>query len=333
MLTPPDGLPEDALVSLLAEDWHIKATSVAYRPVGWGCHHWEVVDDENTRWFVTANELDNRRNSEHETRDVAFDRLSASMAAAHALRAHGYAFVVAPLPTVAGEIVVRARDAFGVTVNPFVDGQSFEWGEFPDSEHRRAVLDFVVALHTAPAELRRHAMTDDFGIPYRDAVTALIETDGGVDTPVADHGPYARPTAELLGKHAGALRRLFDRYDALVAAHASTSRAVLTHGETHPGNTMRTADGWLLIDWDTALLAPPERDLWSLDPGDGSILAAYANATGVSPLAETLELYRLGWDLKDLAVDVARFRRPHGDTVDDRQTFDLLRGLVKHIAG
>ncbi|WP_432843998.1 phosphotransferase family protein [Dactylosporangium sp. CA-092794] len=36
---------------------------------------------------------------------------------------------------------------------------------------------------------------------------------------------------------------------------------VLTHGEPHPGNTMRTGGGWLLIDWDTALLAAPERDL------------------------------------------------------------------------
>ena len=33
------------------------------------------------------------------------------------------------------------------------------------------------------------------------------------------------------------------------------ARMVLTHGEPHPGNTMRTVDGWRLIDWDTALVA------------------------------------------------------------------------------
>ena len=69
----------------------------------------------------------------------------------------------------------------------------------------------------------------------------------------------------------------------MAAARAQPSGAVLTHGEPHPGNTMLTADGWVLIDWDTALAAPPERDLWSLDPGDGSVLDAYARLTGVTP--------------------------------------------------
>ena len=64
-------------------------------------------------------------------------------------------------------------------------------------------------------------------------------------------------------------------YDALVAGDGRRTDAevVLTHGEPHPGNTMRTEDGWRLIDWDTARIAPPERDLWSINPGDGSMLA------------------------------------------------------------
>ena len=75
---------------------------------------------------------------------------------------------------------------------------------------------------------------------------------------------------------------------------------------------MSTTAGWLLIDWDTARIAPPERDLWHLDPGDGSILARYAEATGVPPLPSMLELYRLRWDLADLAMEAYRFRRHHG---------------------
>ncbi len=43
----------------------------------------------------------------------------------------------------------------------------------------------------------------------------------------------------------------------------SSGTVLLTHGEPHPGNAMLAADGWRLVDWDTALVAPLERDLWA----------------------------------------------------------------------
>ncbi|XTZ15179.1 phosphotransferase family protein [Micromonospora echinospora] len=169
---------------------------------------------------------------------------------------------------------------------------------------------------------------DDLAVAHRDALDDALRAG-----PVPDCGPYARPVGELLAAHAAPIRRLLDRYDTLAAgARADGDRAVLTHGEPHPGNTMRDRDGWLLIDWETALVAPPERDLWNLDPGDGSVLDAYADATGVRPRPALLELYRLQWDLKDLAVDVDRFRRPHTGSADDDASWEILRGLIRHLA-
>jgi hypothetical protein len=95
---------------------------------------------------------------------------------------------------------------------------------------------------------------------------------------------------------------------------------------------MRTAAGWLLIDWDTALVAPPERDLWILDPGDGSIVDAYAAATGVAPLPSMLELYRIRWDLADLAAFVEGFRRDHTGTDDDAKSWEALNSVVERVS-
>ena len=134
------------------------------------------------------------------------------------------------------------------------------------------MLHLLAAAHTAPPAARRRALADDFAGPYRDQLEAACQPGGG-----SGRGPYARPVARLIQEHAAPIRRLLARYDRLVtAARSQPSRTVLTHGEPHPGNTMLTGGGWVLIDWDTALAAPPERDLWSLDPGDGSILHAYA---------------------------------------------------------
>src|SRR5713101_987665 len=54
VLTPPDGLPETVLVSALGRSWGMAVTSMEYRAVGWGSHHWAVADAAGARWFVTV---------------------------------------------------------------------------------------------------------------------------------------------------------------------------------------------------------------------------------------------------------------------------------------
>jgi spectinomycin phosphotransferase/16S rRNA (guanine(1405)-N(7))-methyltransferase len=151
-------------------------------------------------------------------------------------------------------------------------------------------------------------------------------------TNAVDVGPYTARTRTFVDVHTDALRRQFARYDDMVrVCRARDAAIVITHGEPHPGNTMRTANGWRLVDWDTALLAPPERDLWHLDDGDGKVGAAYRKATGTAPDAATIALYRLRWDLADIASYVARFRSPHGATADDEKSWRGLRSTVERL--
>jgi Phosphotransferase enzyme family len=330
MLVPPDDLPEAALVSALRGWWGMTVSSVEYRAVGWGSHHWEVVDTAGSRFFLTADDLYKRRWLDGEPPAAAFGRLRASLAAAQDLRDCGRSFVVAPVPAGDGEPLAPVDDRFAVALYPFIEGQSFEWGEFTSPGHRLGVLGLVAAMHTAPAAASRHALPDDFVVPQRDELEAACDP----ARQALDCGPYARAIWILVQQKAAPIRRLLARYDDLVRqARAQPARAVLTHGEVHPGNTMLTADGWVLIDWDTALVAQPERDLWNLDPGDGTILDAYASATGVVPQPLLLDLYRLRWDITDIAVDVGRFRRPHAGGAEDAKCWDLVSSLIDRVGG
>ncbi|MBO0807135.1 MAG: phosphotransferase [Actinobacteria bacterium] len=350
MLAPPADLPEAALVAALERSWGITAASIGYRPFGWGSHHWEVAGQDGSRWFVTADDLETRRWTGTDTLAAAFARLRAALATARELRDRGRSFVVAPVPAGDGEPLARLGAKFAVAVYPFVEGESFGWGEFSSPEHRLSVLRMLVAVHTAPAAAARHGLPDDFTLQCRaelesacapggettnrgTAAAGTAATRTAATRADADPGPYARPLAALIRRHAAPLLDLLARYDRLVArARSEPGRAVLTHGEPHPGNTMLTGDGWLLIDWDTALLAPPERDLWSLDPGDGSILAAYAAATGVTPRPSLLELYRLRWDLTDIALEVSQFRRPHAGDANDDKAWQELNSLLARVS-
>jgi hypothetical protein len=338
VLTPPDGLDDALLAAVLRGCWGMTVASIAYRPVGWGSHHWEVVatagNDRRSRWFVTVDDLEAKQLSDGEPLTVAFRRLRAALAAAVDLRDCGATFVLAPAAARDGAPLERIGDRFAVAVYPFVDGQTFDYDEFSAPRHRHSVLDLVIAVHTAPAAARRHALADDFTVPYRGELEAACD----LAADLADSGPYARAASALVRQNAAAIIRLLARYDHLVALARSQppARAVLTHGEPHPGNTVLTSgecgNTWMLIDWDTAQIAPPERDLWLLDPGDGTILSAYAEASGVVPEPGLLELYRLRWDITDLAVDSRRLRRPHADTADATKTWRLLRSLVERMA-
>ena len=164
------------------------------------------------RWFVTVDELENKRLSASEPLAAGFARLRAALTAAMDLRACGRTFVVAPVPTRDGEPLVRVNGRFGVAVYPFADGQSFDWGEFSSAAHRLSLLGLLVNVHTAPPAASRHALADDFAVPQRDELEAACAPDGDV----ADCGPYARRMSLLAQQYAAPLRRLLARYDALV---------------------------------------------------------------------------------------------------------------------
>jgi spectinomycin phosphotransferase/16S rRNA (guanine(1405)-N(7))-methyltransferase len=211
-----------------------------------------------------------------------------------------------------------------------LEGESFSWGDYRDPDQRAGVLSMLIAVHSAPYGASSGAPEDDYAIQMREELErALAE---GIA--VIEHGPYSVPFAHLLATHEPALRVALRKYDELVElARGESVRRVLTHGEPHPGNTMLTLDGWKLIDWDSAALAPPERDLWDLDPGDGSILAGYAKATGYTPHESLLELYSLRWDLADLALFAADFRRVHAQDANSAKSWSSTQNVVRGLVG
>ena len=318
MQSLPTDFDTDSLSAALTREWGLAVASLTHAPVGFGSHHWVATDPAGGRWFVTVDDLRKTRNADAEPLDAAFGRLRRALDTARALRDSGAKFVVAPVPTAGGHPVVRLGDEWAAAVYPHVEGRGFAWDDWSDEAHRRGVLEMVIGVHAAPPDVRARAGMDDLSVPHRDAVEAAL---AGI--PPTGDGPYAARTAALLTEKAQAIAAWFADYDRMAAA-VPRDRDVLTHGETHPGNSMLTADGWRLIDWDTALVAPPERDLWMLGE---QTTAAYATVTGVVARPETIETYRRWWDVADFAVSVARFRAPHTGGEDDDSTWAIIERL------
>jgi hypothetical protein len=88
---------------------------------------------------------------------------------------------------------------------------------------------------------------------------------------------------------------------------------------------------WEVVDADGVRRFLTVDDLWMLDRGDGCIIGAYADATGTTPRPSLLELYRLRWDLADIAVYVGRFQRGHSGNQDDEKSWDDLCSLMRRL--
>jgi hypothetical protein len=57
MHTAPADLSVSELRTALVTGWRIEPSSIAYASVGFGSHHWTVVEPSSQRWFVTADAI------------------------------------------------------------------------------------------------------------------------------------------------------------------------------------------------------------------------------------------------------------------------------------
>jgi phosphotransferase family enzyme len=334
MRDKPAGLAETELMAALTEGWGIEPHSVGYLPVGAGSYHWSVVDQRGTAWFVKVDDL----GVEDAGRDDAFDRLGRSFGAALALRRDaGLDFVLAPTQTLTDTAVWRLTSRYALSVFPMVAGAAGHFGAHRP-EDRVEVIDLLAELHEATPIVVDTASRADLVLPGRDKLEEALR---GLDREWTG-GPYAEPARKLLSAHAGHVQELFVDFDRRVAQVRSTAAAwVVTHGEPHPGNIMRTPAGLRLIDWNTVQIAPPERDLWMLTPalahmlGDDpvgdvdDVLVRYTRTTGRTVTPAGLALYPLWWQLADIAIYVDELRRPHGSGEDIAASWTYLTNYLK----
>lgn len=307
MLSPPVDLDVALLRAALNRAWDLDLASLTYVPLGFGSHHWNATETSGQRWFVTVDDL--RTGWLGGDPDVAFDAYAAAFGTAAALRDAGLDLVLAPLRTPDGAALARLDVNYSVALFPFVDGVSADFGVYRSERDRHDVLRLLGRLHgtAAPSVLTRR---EDFAVPKRDR---LIDALSDVGTPWTS-GPFAEPTRQLLRSTADNLRAAFARYDKLVAEVGAASSAwVVTHGEPHAANVIRAGeDRLLLIDWDTVALGPRERDLWMMVEDAAPDLGAYSEEGGTPECSATaMALYRLRWELADIAEYVSTFRRPH----------------------
>lgn len=301
MREPPPHVSDEQMLAVIRQHWDGAATRAMHLPVGFGAHHWAVGDDESRRLFVTLDSLGPRHTAA---------TLEATYAATAAL-AGDLDFVLAPLPADGQFTVPFATGALSAT--PWVDGTSGN-GPLRNRAEAEQTATMIVRLHAAtpPAGLRAWEPL----VTLRFAAELALGLGGSWDAA----GPYGAHARQALSDRIADIGRWVARYHRL-ADEARQRPWVATHGEPHSANQLLTASGRLLVDWESLLLAPVERDL--------RVLVEHGHADLCTPAWSMVEMFDLEWRLDEIANYARWFAAPHTGTASDEVAWRGLRGELE----
>jgi spectinomycin phosphotransferase len=313
----PADISDSDVAAALDRQWALTAQDMSYLSVGFGGYHWRAVDQTGSRWFVTVSDL---------ASPWVTDLPAAMQTAAWLATQAGLDFVVAPMPTRAGQVVGSLDTRHALTLFPYLDAAPSHFEDPVDDDDRATIIDMLASLHTAiPQGIQVPARP--LQLTNRQAIDQALAS---LDVPWTG-GPYAEPGRDLLARYERPLRQAFTRFDDLLhRVREAGGPYVITHGEPHPGNLLHTRAGLCLVDWDMTALARPERDLWWVISGDQDA-ARYSSRTGWTVNQDALALYRLRWDLDDVAGFLSQIRGPHQRTADTLMTWTELQKTLEAI--
>jgi spectinomycin phosphotransferase len=324
VLSEPEDLDRAELEAIVKRHWGLRGATLEYLPVGFGSHHWTAEDSRGARWFVSVDDLEAGFQAGPDA-DAAFAALERAFRTAVALRDEARLdFVVAPLSDDEGLVVRRVSDRYAVRLSPLVEGASSAAGSYESPDDRRLMGDVLGRLHAATAQISTDLpRKEDFALPSR---AALVEALHDLDRPWSS-GPFGEPARRLLEAGAHDVERDLREYDVLAARVREHSDAwVVTHGEPHRANVIRDPLGGVhLVDWDTTLLAPRERDLRMVLDRELTGWDEYVAVAGAACLhQEAIELYLRWWDLAEIGIYIEGFRHPHQRTEDTIKSWESL---------
>ena len=184
-----------------------------------------------------------------------------------ALADEGRVSVARPIPDLAGRLM-SAIGGYEVSVLEYLEGRSLEdEATWPDVLYGR-VAEAVAAIH-ASTDAVRHLVprAERFELPF---LPPFARTLAALQTGRPPAGDDAMPIElrDLVGPRAVELRAGIDRLTDLrdgarTRGRRQVAEDVLCHTDLWGSNLLLADDGTLhVLDWDGALLGPPEHDLF-----------------------------------------------------------------------
>jgi spectinomycin phosphotransferase len=320
MLEKPD-LDDARLIARLSDAYGLRATSLTFLPLGAdaGTAVYRVAAADGAEYFLKL-------------RRGLLDEMS--VAVPSFLAGYGTAQIIPPLPAASGRLW-SSLDAFTLTLYPFVDGED-GYASPLSPEHWIELGAVLKRIHTAPLpdDLARRLPRETYSAHWREQVTTYQSQLAAARDP----DPVSTELAAFMQTQAVDVQELVQAAHRL--AHILQTEALpstLCHADLHAGNLLIRRHGALhIVDWDTALLAPKERDLMFIGSGLGPAWDQPQTAAwfyqGYGPAQvdlAALAYYRCERLVQDIAAFCQEILTPANSPQDRAQSLHYLKHNFK----
>jgi spectinomycin phosphotransferase len=251
MLTKPD-LKDEKIIACLHDSYGLDVAEISFLPLG--------ADFNTAVYRVTATDK-----TDYFLKLRSGDFCESSVLVPHHLKQIGMQNIIPPIATKTNECWTNL-DAFKVALYPYIDGRNAVDSKISEQQWQQ-FGETVKKLHTAdiPESIISNVPKETFSLKCCQAVRLFLER---IENEVFDESVAAK-LAALLKSKSDIILDLIKRTEELGAKLQNQSfQHVLCHADMHGWNLLIDQDNHLyLIDWDTLILAPKERDLMFIGSG------------------------------------------------------------------
>lgn len=251
MLTKPN-LKNEEIIACLRDAYGIDVATIAFLPLGadFNTDVYRVTTSTQTDYFLKL------RSGEFLEASVSVPKYLADM---------GIKQVIPPLATKTGQLWTSLA-SFKAILYPYVEGHNGidtklsedQWAQFGAA---------IKKLHSAdiPASTTKDVPGETFSSKWRETVKAFLMR---IESEVFED-PVAVKMALFLKSKSSEILKLVERAEELaLAIQTQPIDYVLCHADMHGWNLIIDKEGELyIVDWDTLIFAPVERDLMFIGAG------------------------------------------------------------------
>jgi spectinomycin phosphotransferase len=294
MLQKPD-LPDESIASCLRDEYALNVTAISFLALG--------ADADTAVYRVTAGDDDayflklRRREAFAES----------TVQVPQVLQEAGIAPLIVPVATTTGRLWIPL-EVFAAILYPFIKGHDGFDQPLTDRQwvELGAALKRIHATALPPA-ISGRIPREEYSSRWRDRVRELQHW--ATEAAVID--PITAALAAFLRLRHDIITDLVERAESLGAAlRAQRPVCVLCHADLHAFNVFISDDGRLhIVDWDTTIFAPRERDLMFIGGGIGGVwnedreAELFYQGYGTTEVNRTaLAYYRYERIVEDIAV-------------------------------